>query len=247
MSKYLKQKVVIKVLQAAGNVETPDSTEVTVIERDGSGNITKANGATVPSAEAGYAVNAFFLDTSAKKVYVNLGTTSSCAFTEVQIGEITAADLGTDSVGDDEVDAEVIETDEITLTAAEVKALAATQKTLVAAPGATSWIEFISAQIHLDYGSEVFTEPDNDQNLAIKYTDDSGVQVSENIEFTGFLDQSADTISNAIPKKDAIVAAAGALNKPLVLDNIGSNEIGGNATGDSVVKVFITYRVHTLA
>ena len=114
MTKYFKdQKVVVAILQTKGNSETPDTTTVTVTDKDESGNISRAKGASVPSAESGYAVNCMFYDTSAKKAYLNTGTTSSCTFTEIQVGEITAADLGTDSVDSDEIATDAVDSDEI--------------------------------------------------------------------------------------------------------------------------------------
>jgi len=131
-----------------------------------------------------------------------------------------------------------------TITAAEVKALAATQKTLVAAPGAGKVAIFEKLVLKLNYGSEVFTE--STYNLAVKYTNASGVAVSDTIETTGFIDQSADTITVGMAVKDAIVAASSAENQELVLDNTGGGEIGGNASNDSTVTFECWYRVATL-
>jgi len=132
---------------------------------------------------------------------------------------------------------------DVTLTAAEIKALATTQIELVAAQGAGNAVLFMGAQFKLNYGSEVFAE--SGDNLQVKYTDDSGAAVSAAIETTGWIDQSADTMTNAIPKADAIVAAASAENQALVLDNIGSN-ITGNASNDSTVTARIFYQVVAL-
>jgi len=132
---------------------------------------------------------------------------------------------------------------DVTITATEVKALATTPKELVAAQGAGNAILFMGAQFKLNYGSEVFAEAGD--NLGIKYTDALGVQVSDTIETTGFIDQSADTMTNAVPVKDAIVAAASAENQALVLDNLGSN-ITGNASDDSTLTVRIFYQVVAL-
>lgn len=133
---------------------------------------------------------------------------------------------------------------DVTITAAEIKAIRATPIELVAAPGAGSAHMFLGAQLKLNYGSEVFTETAD--NLAIKYTDGSGVAVSDTIESTGFIDQSADTITNAIPVKDAIVAATGAEAQALVLHNTGDGEIAGNASNDSTVTVRTYYVTHAL-
>lgn len=129
------------------------------------------------------------------------------------------------------------------LTAAQVKALATTPIELVAAPGADKVILFMGAELVLIYGSEVFAE--SGDNLQIKYTDAAGAAVSQAIETTGFIDQSADTLTNALPSADAIVARSACANQPLVLDNIGSN-ITGNASNDSIVRVNVLYRVVSL-
>lgn len=132
----------------------------------------------------------------------------------------------------------------VTLTNAEIKALRATPKTLVAAPGAGKVLEFVSAQIKLVAGANVLSE--STANLAVKYTDGSGAQVSQTIEATGFIDQSVNTMTCALAKIDAIVAYTAAANKALVLHNLGAGEFGGNAAADATMIVDIAYRVHTL-
>ncbi len=140
------------------------------------------------------------------------------------------------------MDESVIKVQIVNLTNDNIKHLRGTPKVLIAAPGATKSVEFISAQLLLDAGTNVLTE--SADNLAIRYTDGSGVIVSETVEMTGFIDQAADTLTNAIPKKDAIVAAAGILNQAVVLHNTGDGEFAGNAANDATVKVRIAYRIH---
>jgi len=131
---------------------------------------------------------------------------------------------------------------DVTLTSEEVKALAATQIELVAAPGAGNVLMFHGALLKLDYGgTNAFTE--SSITFGIKYTDDSGVQVCTAIEATGFIDQTADTYTNAVPSADAIVAASGAENKALVLDNLGGGEVAGNAANDNTLVVRTYYSV----
>lgn len=120
-----------------------------------------------------------------------------------------------------------------------VLTMATTPVELVAAPGAGKFIEFISAQIILDYNSVPYTE--SGDNMAIRYTNGSGVIVSQDIESTGFITAAADTITNAIPKIDALVSATGAVNQALVLDNIGTDFGAGNS--DLIIK--IAYRIIT--
>lgn len=158
---------------------------------------------------------------------------------------IAAADIAAGAVGWDEMSSAVLKYATVTVTNAELKALRATQKTLVAAPGANKSIEFVSALLRLNAGSEALTE--SADNLSIRYTNGSGVKVSADIEATGFIDQTSNTFTNAIPVKDAIVAVTGALNQALVMDNDGDGEFAGNASGDATMTVHVIYRVHNWA
>lgn len=128
--------------------------------------------------------------------------------------------------------------DTVVVSSSELLALAASPKTLVAAPGAGKYLKFIGADLILDYNSAAYVE--GTYNAAIRYTDGSGVIVSNEIETTGFLDQEADTMTSVVPVKDAIVALSGAVNKPLVLDNVGGGEW---TTGDSPLNVVIRYEI----
>lgn len=130
------------------------------------------------------------------------------------------------------------------LTAAEVKALQATPIELAAAEGAGTVLEFVSMSLRLVSGTEVLAEDGGGSNLAVRYTDGSGVQVSEDIEMTGFITEAANANTNTRAKIDAIVTGDDAVNAPLVLDNIGAGEITGNATGDAVLECYVSYKVH---
>ena len=66
---------------------------------------------------------------------------------------------------------------------------------------------------------------------------------SQAIECTGFIDQTADTMTNALAKIDAIAAKTACENKALVLHNTGDGEFGGS--GGSALRVKVAYRVHT--
>ena len=129
----------------------------------------------------------------------------------------------------------------VSLTNTNMLALRATPVELVAAPGAGKVLEFISAALFFDY-TAVYTESTDD--MVVRYTDGSGVQVSEVIEVTGFLDATADTATNAIAKSDAIVAKTGCDNKALVIHNVGNGEYGGGNAAN-VVRVKVAYRVHS--
>jgi hypothetical protein len=153
-----------------------------------------------------------------------------------------ASSVGTSNLVNDAVtlaklEEQTIQAASVTCSSAELLALATTPKTLVAAPGAGKVLHFVGAMLSLDFNSAAYVE--SGDNLGIKYTDASGVQVSDTIEATGFATATADTITNAVPVKDAIVAATGAVNQALVLDNLGLNW----TTGDSPIVVTTYYRV----
>lgn len=130
-----------------------------------------------------------------------------------------------------------------TITNAEIKALRATPKTLVAAPAAGKVLEFVALALFLDYGSNVLTE--SADNMAVRYTDGSGGIVSQAIEATNFIDAAADTYTNALPKIDSIHAKTACDGKALVLHNTGDGEYAGNAGGDTIIRYKIAYRVHS--
>lgn len=131
---------------------------------------------------------------------------------------------------------------EVSITNAEIKALRATPKVLVAAPGTGKVLEFISAVLFHDYGSNALTE--STDNMAVRYTDGSGTIVSQAIEAGGFVDATADTMTNVLPKIDAASAKSVCENAALVLHNTGDGEYGGNAGADTVWRAKIAYRVH---
>lgn len=134
---------------------------------------------------------------------------------------------------------------DVTLTSAQIKSVRATPIELVAAQGAGAVIQLIAAQLKLNYGgTNAFTE--SADNLVIRYTDGSGAIVSGTIETTGFINQTADTYTNATPSADAIVAATGAENEALVIHNTGDGEIAGNAANDNTLTVRVYYVVHSL-
>ncbi len=126
----------------------------------------------------------------------------------------------------------------VQLTAENMKALRASPFTLIAAQGADTLIEFISATIIYDF-TAVFTE--STDNLVIEYA--SGTDVSATIETTGFLDQTNDEIRIVPSTLSLGTDLVTEKNDAIRLFNTGDGELGG--TG-SPVTVKVTYRVHTL-
>lgn len=122
---------------------------------------------------------------------------------------------------------------QVSLTAAQAKALRASPQTIVPAPGAGFALQLIGGTVIYDYAA-VFTETAD--NLVVRYTNGSGAAASAVIETTGFLDQTADQIRPIVPANDAAIAG----NAPLVLHNNGDGEFGG--TG-SPLRVVVEYAV----
>lgn len=125
----------------------------------------------------------------------------------------------------------------VSVTNAQVLALRGTPKSLVAAPGAGFCLILTGGQITIDY-TAAYTE--TAANLAVKYTNGSGVQASGSIEATGFADATADSIVPIVAIQPTTSPAVP--NAALVLHGLGAGEWGG---GDAlnVMTVTVRYRV----
>jgi len=122
-----------------------------------------------------------------------------------------------------------------------VKALRGSPKELIATPGAGYYIELLSAQLILDYGTNVLAETTD--NLVIEYGT-SGQDATAAIEMTGFIDAAADQMAFILPQTIATVPAANVANNNLRLFNTGDGEFSGNAGNDTTMTIKIAYRVH---
>jgi len=129
---------------------------------------------------------------------------------------------------------------------ADMNDLATSAYELVAAQGAGTLIEFVSAILILDYGSDALTEPSAPDDLAIEYDDGTGQQIIT-WDTTGFITSAADAIeivnSASVGGGAAAVTAAANVNKNIALINTGT-DYTGNGSEDTVLRVIVTYRVH---
>lgn len=133
---------------------------------------------------------------------------------------------------------------EVALTNANIKNLRATPIQLVAAPAAGKVLEFVSATLLLDYGSNVLTRPNADEDMVVKYENGAGPVASE-ATAAGFPVANADQVCVLGKAATATMTAAATVAKALVLHNDGSAEFGGNAANDTLLRVKVAYRVHT--
>lgn len=113
---------------------------------------------------------------------------------------------------------------EVSVSIAEMLAVRATPKTLVAAPGAGKVLIFHEAAMIYDYAA-VYTESSDD--LVIRYTDGSGAIASTTLDTTNFLDQTSDQIRTFKTITTDLTPVA---NAPLVLHNSGNGELGGTGS-----------------
>lgn len=127
---------------------------------------------------------------------------------------------------------------EVTVSSAEILALNATPKTLVAAPGAGKVLEFVSATAILDYNSAAYAGVGATEDLVIRFTDASGAIVSTTLETTGFIDQTSDQLRT---HKAIVTDLTPVANSPLVLHLLN----GEVTTGNSPIRYKVAYRVHT--
>jgi hypothetical protein len=126
------------------------------------------------------------------------------------------------------------------VTTAQILALNATPVTLVPAPGANLALIFEGAMLFYKYNSAAYGGIAAGEDLAVKYTDGSGLQVGS-CEATGFLDLTANAIRYINPYRAAsgVSDITPVANSPLVLQML----VGEVITGNSPLFVMVNYRV----
>lgn len=128
---------------------------------------------------------------------------------------------------------------EVSMTNAEILALRATPKTIVAAPGAGKVVELLAAQLFFDY-TAAYTE--SADNFGFKYGTGAGTEIAT-VENTGFVDATADTMTRATISAAANIAKTAVDNLALVLHNTGDGELGGGDAAN-VIRVRALYRIN---
>ena len=122
----------------------------------------------------------------------------------------------------------------IKVTSAEILALNGTPKVLVAAPGAGRAIEFVSAALHLDYGTATYT---GNGTLTVRTTTNTSV-------LSGIL-AAAELLHSTVDKIAAMAPASTGIGLD-INDGIELFEPTGECTvGNSTLTVIVGYRIHS--
>lgn len=129
---------------------------------------------------------------------------------------------------------------DVEITSAQLLALFATPQPIVPAPGAGKFNVFDEAILYLKYGGTAYGGIAAGEDLAVKYTDASGLQVGS-CETTGFLDATADAIRlmQAYRAASLVSQITPVVNAALVLHLL----VAEIATGNSPLKVRTYYYV----
>ena len=137
-----------------------------------------------------------------------------------------------------------IRTQKTTLTAAQIKALAATQIDIFDAPGANRVAIPIAvlAQLH-DDGTD-YDDAASDGDLIVKYVDGSGKALSAAVDGDGFIDATTEAFAKFdVSTAVATATVAQAENVAVVLDNDGAEF----TTGTRTMTVLCTCLVYNVA
>lgn len=133
----------------------------------------------------------------------------------------------------------ILKTAKTSITAAQLKALAASPITVVAAVANKAHV-FIGAQVKLETGSEVLVEPSAPDDPQFKYVDGAGDACSATFDAGLIIVPAADAYAYVPGTQVEGGALAARVNVPIVLHNTGG-EYTGNASNDAVLEVTVMY------
>lgn len=209
-------------VQFDGWNETINGVTVAVWQAGVNGNISYCSGTTVPANNsAGFAKGCIFIKTDAATgisgTYENVGTTSACDF------ELIASAGGT------------FNTDQISLSSADILALNATPKTLVAAPGAGKIIAVNRITLKMVTTSTAYA---NGGALEFRYTDASGAKVTADIAAAVVTAGAGTSYTSVAGVTTSLTNVA---NAAIVMNNATAPFITGTGTG----VVTIQYQILT--
>lgn len=243
-----------KVVLADADVAAHDDVYITTaaIANNAKGTVQKGalSAATLNTNSASAAGDPVFLDTTAGGFAHTAPVTPTSRQQPVGFVVVKSATVGqilwvispVRKIGTGELQEGVLQHVDVTLTAAQVLALNATPRTLVAAPGAGKALIFEGAVLTKAAGT-AYGGIAAGEDLAIKYTDGSGEDVGV-AEMTGFADQTTAQVRYIRPQAGAL--AAGTVSDIVPVANaalVAHMLVGEITTGDSDFKFRVYYRV----
>ena len=179
---------------------------------------------------------AYWDDTNKRVTITSTGNLLIGQFVEAKASAATTGRVKLNVINQDAIP-DIATGTTVTVTAAQVKALNATPKEIIAAPGAGKALILEDAELFLDYGSAAYAGIASNEDLQLRYTNGSG-QLIATVEATGFLDLTADAYRFVRPTGEITPPA----NAAIVL----CMSTGEVITGDSPIKVRPRYRTVTL-
>lgn len=131
------------------------------------------------------------------------------------------------------------------LTAAQVKALVATNIELVPTPGAGLAVIPVAVHLFLAHaGSNDFVQTAGGDHLALRYEASNEIaEIASEAQVTALIEATADAALYDTIEGGFVPEA----NKPIDLDNNGANEYTGNAANDNTLSIRVYYRVVSMA
>lgn len=124
--------------------------------------------------------------------------------------------------------------DTVEISSALILACYTTPLTLVAAPGANRFLEFVSLTLAYDYGATAYTKGSMG-SWRVRYHG-SGTNRSHSVSPSGFIDQSSDQVRITFPSDEDYTPS---LNTALDLVCTAANP----TAGDGVIHAQVIYRV----
>jgi predicted RecA/RadA family phage recombinase len=177
---------------------------------------------------------AYWDDTNRRITVTSTGNTLVGVFVSAKAAEATTADIRLSGPVTSAASPDIVSSTVVTISSAELLALNATPKELIAAPGAGKAIVPVDAELFLDFNTTAYGGIAAGEDLAFRYTGTAGNQVGT-VEATGFLDAIADAHRVQLFNSTTDPVA----NAPLVLHML----TGEITTGNSPLKVKVRYRV----
>lgn len=170
---------------------------------------------------------------------INSMTTELYAASTATTAAAAAAQADADAIEVILASSSLIKFVDVTVSSAELLALNATPKQIVAAPGANLALIFESIVVYKPAGT-AYAGIAAGEDLSIKYTNGSGLEVAE-IETTGFLDQATAQMRHATGFRAAsgISSITPVANAALVMQLL----VGEIITGTSALLCRVYYRV----